>query len=268
MKKIIRLLSLNNDNHRQPLTPNERALRKSFMNVFIATFILLGILGVGSIGYVIIEDMNHLDALWMTVITMSTVGFGEVTPLHPAGRVLTIIIILATIMVGGYAIGNIGAFIFGGEVLNILKGRKLEKEIEKLNEHFILVGFGRVGKEAAAEFPRGKLVVVEQDPAAATEAIDSGYLTIEGDSTNDSILINAGIKKAIGIMIASGDIAHNVLISLTARELNPKISISARGDDYRSEARLKRAGADMVVLPHKIGGRRMAEFLKHPHVII
>jgi voltage-gated potassium channel len=148
-----------------------------------------------------------------------------------------------------------------------MKGRRLEKEIERLSGHIILIGYGRVGKEAAEEWSSDNLVVIEQDHETAVEAQNAGHLTIEGDSTNDATLLNAGIERASGIMIATADMAHNVLISLTARELNPNIIISARGDDNRSEARLKRAGANMVVLPHKIGGRRMAAFLKHPHVI-
>lgn len=240
---------------------------KSIKNTFLAALVLIAILLFGSLGYILLEEMSILDSLWMTVITMSTVGFGEVVPLDAYGRVLTIIVILSTILVGGFALGNIGAFVFGGEIVNIVRGRRLERDIERLKNHVILVGFGRVGKEAAAEWSDGDLVVVEHDPEVAQESVDAGYLTVEGDSTQDSTLISAGIERARAIMIATGHIADNVLISLTARELNPEIIISARGDSMRSEARLKRAGANMVVLPHRIGGRRLAIFLKHPNIV-
>jgi len=240
---------------------------KSIQNVIIASFVLLGILLFGTVGYMSLENWQLLDALWMSIITMSTVGFGEVAPLDPPGRVLTIIIILSTIMVGGYAVGNIGAFVFGGEIINILRGRKLEKDIERLKDHTILVGYGRVGREAAAEWADKNLVIIESNPKNLGEAVRSGFLTIQGDATQDDTILRAGIKRARAIMIATANIADNVLVSLTARELNPNIIISVRGDDPSSEFKLKRAGANKVVLPHQIGGRRLAAFIQYPNVV-
>lgn len=240
---------------------------KSLKHVIIAMVVLFGILLTGTFGYMLLEDWHILDAVWMSIITMSTVGFSEVVPLDAAGRVLTIFIIVSTILVGGYAVGNIGAFFLGGEVLNILRGHKLERDLERLKDHTILVGYGGIGREAAAELTSVNLVIVEHDPNAVKDAREDGFLTIEGDATYDSILRRAGIEQADGILVATGDVANNVLISLTARELNPDIFISARGDEPGSERKLKLAGANRVVLPSQIGGRRMAAFLKNPTVV-
>ncbi len=233
----------------------------------IACIVLAGILLLGTVGYMYLENWRLPDALWMSIITMSTVGYGEVAPLDQPGRVLTIVIILSTIMVGGYAVGNIGAFVFGGEVINILRGRKLERDIERLSHHTVLAGYGRVGREAAAEWADRDLVVIESNPGNLGEAVRAGFMTIQGDATHDETLLRAGIKRAKAIMIATGSIADNVLISLTARELKPDIMISARGDNPRSESKLRRAGANWVVLPHQIGGRRMAAFIQYPNVL-
>ncbi|MDP8241112.1 MAG: NAD-binding protein [Candidatus Hatepunaea meridiana] len=245
----------------------DTALYKSIRNVALASLILSAILVGGTLGFVLIEDWSILDSLWMTVITMSTVGFGDVVPPDSIGRILTIAIIISTILVGGYAVGNIGAFFLGGEVINILRGRKLERDLDRCKDHVILVGYGRVGREAASELTTDEIVVIERDPDIIEEAADAGFLTINGDATHDNIMEQAGIRRARAIMIATGHIADNVLISLTARELNPDIFISARGNEPSSESKLKRAGADKVVLPHQIGGRRMAAFLKYPTVV-
>jgi len=242
-------------------------LSKNILNVFLATIILLCILLTGTVGYVYIEGWSPLDSLWMTVITMSTVGFGEVAPMHPMGRILTIMIIISTIMVGGYAMGNIGAFIFGGEVIKALRGRRLERDLENLKNHTILVGYGRVGKGAATEWAGENLVVIESNSENAKAAMRDGFKAIIGDSTQDHILRQAGIERARAIMIATGHVADNVLITLTAREMKPDIIISARGDEPSSEVILKRAGADRVVLPNRIGGRRMAAFIRYPAVV-
>ena len=240
---------------------------RGFQRVFLALVVLTAILMIGTVGYMFLEDWSPLDAVWMTVITMSTVGFAEVAPMHAQARLLTMFIIVSTILVGGYAVGNIGAFFFGGEVLNILRGRKLEKDIERLKGHIILVGYGRVGKGAASELGNSKIIVIESNPVNAAKAKDDGLITIEGDATHDETLHRAGIERARSIIIATGHVADNILITMTARQFNPEIMIASRGDEPSSEVKLKRAGADRVVLPNLTGGRRMAAFVISPSVM-
>ena len=267
MNRIISLLRKRFSKNLRGGRASDKFFSRTVRNATYATLILVGILVTGTLGYVFLEGWSTLDSLWMTVITMSTVGFSEVTPLDPAGRILTIILIVSTLFIGGFAVGNVGAFIFGGEVVSILRGRKLEKNIDRLSGHTILTGYGRVGREAAKEWNRDKLVIIDNSSDDLAEADQAGFMTIKGDATNDSILCKAGIERAHSIMIATGHVADNVLISLTARELNPAIIISARGNESSSEVILKRAGANNVVLPHQIGGKRMAAFLKHPSVV-
>ncbi len=239
----------------------------SIKRVFGALVVLTVILLTGTIGYIITEEWSPLESLWMTVITMSTVGFGEVHPLDKAGQVLTIILILSTLLVGTYAIGNISAFLIGGEIAAILKDKKMERTIERLKNHAILIGFGAVGREAARNWQDKGLIIVEKDTELVNRAQKEGYMTISGDATRDSILISAGIKRAKGIMIAIGYVADTVLISLTAKELNPGINLSARIDDVHAVSKLRRVGVKNIVLPSQIGGRRLVGFLKQPRIV-
>jgi voltage-gated potassium channel len=239
------------------------SIQRVLWAVGVLTLILVG----GTIGLMIAERWTVLEAIWMTVITMSTVGFGEVRPLDPTGRILTMLIILSTLLVGGYAVGNIGAFFIGGEVRKIIRGRRLERDISRLSGHIVLTAYGRVGREAAIGLPNDKILVVDSDPAALAEARDSGFLTLEGDATHESVLKIAGVERARAMIVATGSVADNILICLTARDLNPNIFIAARGDDPGSESKLKRSGANRVVMPNQIGGRRLAAFLRHPAVM-
>lgn len=239
----------------------------SIRRVILATIVLVAIMVTGTIGYITIEGLKLLDALWMTIITMSTVGFAEATPLDAPGRILTMGIIISTLLVGGYALGNISAFLIGGEIGNILRGRRLERNIERLSQHTILVGYGRVGREAVSNWQDPQLVIIERDPTIATEARELGFHVVVGDATHDAVLHKAGIERATSLMIATGGVADNVLIALTARELNPHLFIAARGDEPGSDSKLRRAGADRVVLPNESGGRRLAAFLKQPAVV-
>ncbi len=267
VNRIISLLRKRFSKSQRGRRAGDRLFSKTIRNATYATLILVGILLTGTVGYIFLEGWSLLDSLWMTVITMSTVGFSEVTPLDPAGRILTILLIVSTLFIGGFAVGNIGAFVFGGEVVNILRCRKLERDIDRLSGHVILTGYGRVGREAAKEWNMDELVIIDNSSDNLSEADQAGFMTIKGDATNDSILRKAGIERAHAIMIATGHVADNVLISLTARELNPAIIISARGSEQSSEVILKRAGANKVVLPHQIGGKRLAAYLKHPSVV-
>jgi len=234
----------------------------------IGAFIVLAVLlFTGTFGYMIFEDWAPLESLWMTVITMSTVGFSEVHPLGQGGQALTILLIISTLLVGTYAIGNISAFLIGGEIAAILKDRKMERKIERLKNHAILIGYGAVGREAARTWQEKGLIIVERDPDLVSRAQKEGFMAIAGDATEEDVLISAGIERAKGLMIAIGYVADTVLISLTARELNPGINLSARIDDVHGVSKLKRVGVKNIVLPSQIGGRRLVGFLKQPRIV-
>lgn len=241
----------------------------SIRRVLSASLALFGLVIVGSFGYTILEDWTFLDSLWMTIITMSTVGFGEVQPLDPPGRILTLWLIVGTLLIGGYAIGNISAFLVGGEIWDTLKGKKLSREIERLKNHTVLIAYGRVGKAAIEYFPKAKkkMIVIERDPLVVEEAQDKGYMVLTGDATHEEVLAKAHVERASSLIIASGHVADNALIALTAREMNPELFIVARGEDYGSESKLRRAGANRVVVPNLMGGRRLAAFIKQPGVV-
>ncbi len=221
----------------------------------------------GSLGYIIIEGWDPLQAIWMTIITMSTVGYGEVAPLSGAGRILTIFIIISSLIVVGYTVGRLSAFLIGGEIGKILKGKRLERNIERLSGHVILVGFGAVGTEAAHWLSNPNLLVIEKDQDRFDEAQEQGYYTLLGDATQDDILIQAKAKSAKGLVIAIGHVADTVLIAITARELNPDIIISARVDDPHGVSKLRRVGVNSVVQPSQIGGRRLASYLEKPTTV-
>lgn len=203
----------------------------------------------------------------MTIITMSTVGYAEVAPLSTAGRVLTIVIIMSSLIVVGYTVGRLSAFLIGGEIGRILKGKRLERDIQRLSDHVILIGFGAVGVEAARWLSSPNLLVIEKNQSRFEEAQDQGYYSLLGDATLDEVLLQAKVKTAKGVIIAIGHIADSVLISLTARELNPGIIISARVDDPHGASKLRRVGVNSVVLPSQIGGRRLASYLEKPTTV-
>lgn len=228
---------------------------------------LLGlILLVGTTGYMLIERWGLLDALYMTVITVATVGFREVHALSPTGRVFTMGLILSGIGALGYAVGVVVEFMVEGHLLGMVEMRRLEGKLAKLGDHFILCGFGRVGQEVAKEFTaaRAPFIVIERDEERAAECEAEGYLCLEGDATDDDVLRRAGIEKAKGLVGAVDTDADNVFVVLSARTLNPSISIVARANQVESEAKLTKAGADKVLSPAAIGGRRMANLLVKP----
>lgn len=232
-------------------------------------FIVTAILCIGAFGYVILEEYTLLEALYMTVITIATVGFTEIRPLDDAGRVFTIFIILSGIGAGGYAIGNITSFLIGGEARRIFMEAVLENRLSKLNNHIIILGYGKFGRSAAHEIKRKNIpiVVIERVEARMILAKEEGYEAVMGDSTDDHLLEKAGIIRARGVVAALSSEADNVLAVLTARVLNPKLTIVSRGDEEGSEKKLLRAGADRVVLPYEIGGRRMAAIVVEPSIM-
>ena len=224
---------------------------------------------IGTVGLVSLEDMSYLEALYMTVITLSTVGFGEIKELHDDSRVFVIFLIVFGVMIGGYLVTIIGQLTFEGQFKEIVARRKMRKNIKKMTGHYIIAGFGRVGRQVAREFVRKKVpfVIIEKETDEISKILAAGYNFVEGDATDEDILHHVGIDVADTLISTLPDEAHNVYLTLTARDMNPKLKIIARADFEEGEKKLIRAGADHVVIPHILGGMRMAFATLRPHVV-
>lgn len=231
--------------------------------------VLLGILAFGTLGYCYVEGMSIFDAMYMTVITISTVGFSEIKPLSPYGRFITMIIIAASITVGGYSLAIVARSIIGGELRRSFERRKVEKYILDMADHFIICGFGRIGRIICQELKNEGIdfVVIEMDEKSVAHLEKEKYLYIQADATTEEALLRAGIMKVKGLVTAVKSDANNVFITLTARGIRPDIFVLSRTSDVKNEEKLKRAGATRVVSPYYLGGRRMAQMLKQPTVV-
>jgi voltage-gated potassium channel len=224
--------------------------------------ILLFILGI--VGYSLIEDWNLLDSLYMTVITLSTTGYKEIYPLSDSGRILTMILIIFGITIFLYALREFNLLFFEGK---FFQERKMQKLINKLENHYIICGYGRMGTKIAQELHKRKtpFVILEKEIENPEQIVNYQY--IFGDATEDEDLLKAGIKKAKGLVsVLSSDIA-NTYTTLSARGLNPSLTIIARAEDESSKEKLLKAGADRVVLPYEIGGYRITQALLRPNVV-
>ena len=234
-------------------------------------WVLLGILFwlvVGTVGYVIIEGYGLLNAVYMTVITITTVGFNEVETLSAAGRVFTIVLALGGVGTILYGLGSLVEFIINAQLSGVLKRRAVKRQVDKLSGHYVICGYGRVGESVARHFAAhsADFVVIDSDTEALAQAEAQGYLTVEGDATEDETLESGGIKKAKGVVAAVGSDAGNIYVTLSARVLNPRLLIVARASSEESVDKLRRAGADRVVSPYGIGGRQMAVLMLKPLV--
>ena len=216
-----------------------------------------------------IEGWSFLDALYMTVTTITTVGFREVQPLSSGGRIFTIVLIVFGVGVLFYTLTSLVQFFIEGELLDILGVRRMKGRIESMADHYILCGFGRVGEEIAREFnSRGvPFVIVESNPEAIERARRHDYPLVEGDATSDALLLEAGIARARCLLAASDSDAGNTFIVLTAKALNPDIFLVTRAGYPESEPRMVRAGADRAISPYSIAGRRMALSALQPMVV-
>jgi len=235
----------------------------------LSIILLFATIAFGTSGYVFIEGMSPFEAFYMTVITISTVGFSEIKPLSDIGRVITIIVIGMGISLLTYTLGQVARIIVEGELRTILGRRKLEKQIAELKDHYIICGYGRIGTIIVKELRNAKipLVVIDQDPASIEALMAEGILCLNMDATSDEALQSAGLATARGLVTAVSSDADNVFIALSAKGMRPDIFILARASDEKNESKLLRAGASRVVCPYQMGGRRMAEILHKPTVV-
>ena len=230
--------------------------------------IIIGVISFGTIGYSIIERWNLFDSLYMTIITLTTVGYGEVHTLSKAGKFFTIILILSGVGSMLYALGSGAKTLIEGELREILGRKKVSKTIEGIRGHYIICGYGRMGKIISKEMSShgAHFVVIEKSPEVLA-TVDKDILAIQGDSTQDAILKEAGIEKARGLISVLSSDADNLYVVLSARGLNPKLRIAARASEEGVEQKLIRAGADNVISPYHIGALRIAHTMLKPAVV-
>jgi voltage-gated potassium channel len=242
------------------------SLKKLFWALWLLVFSLL----LGTFGFHFIEQFNFLDAFYMSVITLSTVGFTEVHVLTDKGRLFTAFYILLNLGILAYTLAVFSSIILEGKLKSIYKNYMSDLKISKLNQHVIVCGYGRNGEEACKELKRNgrKFVIVEMNEEALKRISPSpDFQVVLGNATTDSILQAAGIDRAAVIITTTSSDADNVFITLTARELNPNIKIIARASEKESESKLYRAGADSVIMPDHLGGMFMAQMVTKPVVI-
>ncbi len=235
--------------------------------IFQVLSLVLLIVAIGITGYMVIEGWNFLDALYMTIVTITTVGFKEVHELSTRGTVFTIFLIIGGVGTALYAFTAGARFILEGEIQEIFGRKRLEKKIKNLKDHYIICGYGRMGKIIARELREEGVtfVVVERNSSALEEKEDT--LFVIGDATRDQTLKEAGVERACGLISVLPNDAENLFVVLSARGLTPNILIVARAVEEGSEQKLLRAGATKVVSPYLIGGLRMAHTVLKPTVV-
>ncbi|MCL2458899.1 MAG: NAD-binding protein [Desulfobulbus sp.] len=236
--------------------------------LFIAvTFISLILLG--TFGYMYLESMDFWTGLYLTIITVFTVGYGDFVPVHLSGRIFTIFLVLTSVSFVFYIFSKITETMVKGELQGLFKRRKMDKEIVRLRDHYIICGFGRIGKDICRilQDHHRPFLVIERDEEVVKGLGEIGYLWLQGEAADDEVLEAAGIDRAKGLVTAVASDADNLYITLTARGLNPDLFIMARSSGGKGvQTKLKRAGATKVISPYSIGARRMAHLIVRPTV--
>ena len=233
-----------------------------------AAGLVAGVVAGGTLGYMIIERWSFLDSLYMTVITVGTVGFSEVHPLDPVGRMFTIGLILAGVGSLAFAFGQFVEFLLEGRLLELMGRRRVLRELHDMTGHYIICGYGRVGRQIAKECQgRGtSVVVIEKETSVVESCLNDGFIAVKGDAAEEGTLRSAGLERASGLVTALSSDADNLFVTMTARMVRPDIFIVGRCNSEETESKLYRAGADRAISPHNIGGRRMAALLLKPLV--
>jgi voltage-gated potassium channel len=254
---------LNKENTLEPII-KQHAFRRFLLSIFA----LIALVVIGTTGYRWLEGMGIVDAFYMTVITISTVGFGEIKPLSQQGRLFTVGLIISGGGLVAYTISGVAEFIMSGKWRAHLEHQKRLQMLEKLSDHMIVCGYGRVGRHVADELKAEGLpfIVLDPDLNKVEHIEEDGYLALAGSGSSETKLKEAGIARAKGLVAAANSDAENVFIVLTARALRPDLVIVARANFEESQSKLLRAGADRVILPYGISGRRMVTMLVRPDV--
>ncbi len=232
--------------------------------LFLAVVVITGI-----VGYRLLEGYTWIEAFYMTIITISTVGFQEVRPLSWTGRMFTIGLLFAGLGVVLYTAGTVTAKIVEGEFQQFFGRRRMEKQIDALTNHYLVCGYGRIGEVICRELVSKPVpfVVIELEEARIRKVEEAGYLLLKGDATDEKVLLVAGVIRAKGLFATMPIDADNVFMVLTAKDLNPSIFVVARAETERSERTLAHAGANKVISPYAMGGHRMAQAALRPAVV-
>jgi voltage-gated potassium channel len=235
--------------------------------LLLSLFLIVLVISFGTLGYMFIEGWNLLDSLYMTIITLASVGYKEVHDLSVNGRIFTIVLIIGGVGTVAYALTSAARIIIEGELQDVFGRRRLENKIKGLKDHYIICGYGRMGRIICKELRENnqKFVVIEKKTDLMAETEDT--LIIQGDATSDEVLKEVGIDKAKGLISVLPTDAENLFVVLSARGLNPHLLIVARAGEEGSEKKLLRAGADKVVSPYQIGGLRIAHTILKPAVV-
>ena len=230
---------------------------------------VLGLLALGTFGYIWLEEWGPVDALFMTVITLTTVGFNEVNPLSTTGRLFTIGLILLGVGTLAYGLRTLGELVLERDYLRQWRKRRIMRQVEQMHNHVIVCGYGRVGQSVVATFLEGKrpFVIVERNLVHVDALTQQGLNIIEGDATSDAVLRQAGVERAWGLIVCTGEDSVNLFIVLSARAIKPDLFIITRSVEVGSEAKMRLAGANRVISPYQIGGRHMANIAIRPHIV-
>ena len=236
--------------------------------IYLAIVFILTILLIGVLGYRYISDFGWLDALYMTIITVTTVGFMEVRPLDDQSKIFTLILIITSVFIFAYAISVITEYIVSKNSLQLLKNKKVKSKINNLIGHTIVCGYGRNGMQASVRLKTYKrpFVVIERS-REVIEKYENEILFVEGDANEDSVLLHAGVQRASNLIVTLPDDAANLFVVLSARQLNKELFIISRASQMGSQKKLELAGADKVIMPDKIGGDHMASLVVLPDLI-
>ena len=223
----------------------------------------------GTLGYMWIEGWSFWDSLYMTVITITTVGYGEVHPLSAVGQQFTVLLLTFGVVALGYSVTTLIGFVFEGQILHAMRGHRMKRMISNLKDHYIICGGGVVGKEVAQELKQAGMpfVIVDKDPDHSELGRDETVLFVEGHAEDDEVLVEAGIHNAKGLIAVLREDALNVFVVLSARQANPDLTIVARAAEERTIGKLMTAGADRVMSPYQLAGRRIASVLLRPSIV-
>ncbi|NLW81496.1 MAG: potassium channel protein [Desulfovibrionales bacterium] len=240
----------------------------SFFPLILGAGFLLAVFAYGLFIFVVVEGWTLLDSFYQVVMTLSTVGFMELHPLSDRARLMVAVLILMGVGSFAYLVGAFTQVVVEGRLQDLWGKRKMQKIINALADHYIICGFGRIGAVVAAEIRRENLpvVILEKDPELLAELERENLLFLEGDATTDELLLAAGVERARGLFACVSQDAENVYITLSSRQFNPDLTIIARADRPESISKLERAGANRVLTPHQIGGKRIAQVMLRPTV--
>ena len=245
-------------------------MNRQIRSIYFPFIVILVLFLTGIAGFMVLEGFTFWDSLYMTVITISTVGFSEVKPLSFEGRIFTVFLIMSSFGTFAYTITEVTKYVIDGEFRRLILHIRVDRTIGKLKEHTIICGYGRNGKQAYQTLKESGItcVVVEKDKGIISELMEAdNILYIEGDATQDEVLARAGIKEARALITALPNDADNLFVVLTARVSNDKIKIISRASEDNSDTKLRHAGVNNVIMPDRVGGAHMAQLVVKPDVV-